>query len=237
VSRDDASRRRFLGLRRRPREGPRLPDADPDETAAALAKLDPGRPAIRDKGRPAHLDQLLGGGNAEPADARGPGSQRGRRLPVLPVVRPPGAVPEAEFVERCDGCGACFDACPYGVIVPLDGRHGGVRGTPTLRGRDGPCRMCEDFPCVTACDRGALTAGAPTTIGVAQIRQFDCLAHAGSFCSTCVERCPADAIVTELGKPRIVDSACTGCGTCQHVCPAPRNAILIVAPPARLESE
>ncbi|MCZ7680343.1 MAG: 4Fe-4S binding protein [Sandaracinaceae bacterium] len=39
----------------------------------------------------------------------------------------------------------------------------------------------------------------------------------------------------EDGRPRVVEGECTGCGVCQHVCPAPRNAILLVAPPARME--
>lgn len=208
---------------------------DDAEVAEALAKLKPGAPQI-DRGRPSYLDEMLGKGSAEPEDARGPGSQRGRRLPVLPIVRPPGAVEEARFVEACDACGACLEACPHDAIRPLDDRHGAVAGTPTIRGIESPCLMCEDFPCISACDRGALVPEAPRRIGTAEIRQYDCLAWSGSFCSTCVERCPAPgAIETTMGKPRIVEDACTGCGICQHVCPAPRNAILIVAPADRME--
>jgi translation initiation factor RLI1 len=32
----------------------------------------------------------------------------------------------------------------------------------------------------------------------------------------------------EPGKPRIIEETCTGCGVCQHVCPAPANAILLM---------
>ncbi|MBX3275656.1 MAG: 4Fe-4S dicluster domain-containing protein, partial [Sandaracinaceae bacterium] len=184
----------------------------------------------------AYLGALLATGDAAPADARGPGSQRGRTLPVLPVIRPPGALAEARFVERCDGCGACFDACPHGAIVALDARHGAVRGTPTIDARRAPCRMCADLPCISACDRGALVPGSPARIAVATIRQYDCLAYGGTLCSTCAERCPVPGAIERVaGKPRVVEDACTGCGVCQHVCPAPRNAILLVAPPERLE--
>lgn len=204
------------------------------QVQAALDALKPKPPAAPE--RPGYLDQLLGEGHAEPADARGPGSQRGRRLPVLPIVRPPGAAPEARFVEACDGCGGCLEACPHGAIRPLDGRHGPVAGTPTIAALESPCLMCEDFPCIAACDRGALLPEEPRTIGVAQIRQYDCLAYEGTFCSTCSERCPEPGAIERVnGKPRIVEDACTGCGVCQHVCPAPRNAILIVAPPRRLD--
>ena len=56
-----------------------------------------------------------------------------------------------------------------------------------------------------------------------------CLAYQRSFCSTCSERCPVEgAIQVELGVPQIVADACTGCGICADVCPAPTNAILMM---------
>ena len=67
---------------------------------------------------------------------------------------------------------------------------------------------------------------------VAVIQGRFCLAYQRSFCSTCSERCPEEgAIVVEMGIPRIVADACTGCGICHSVCPAPRNAILIMKKP------
>lgn len=57
-----------------------------------------------------------------------------------------------------------------------------------------------------------------------------CLAWQGSFCSVCVERCPIPgAIVTEMGKPRVVPDLCTGCKICHDVCPAPKNAVFLVS--------
>lgn len=56
-----------------------------------------------------------------------------------------------------------------------------------------------------------------------------CLAYQRSFCSTCSERCPVQgAIKTEMGIPQVVAGACTGCGICADVCPAPTNAILMM---------
>lgn len=61
----------------------------------------------------------------------------------------------------------------------------------------------------------------------ARVRSGACLAHLGSFCTTCRERCPEEgAIVLEEGRPRIVEDHCTGCGQCVPLCPAPaRSAI------------
>lgn len=56
-----------------------------------------------------------------------------------------------------------------------------------------------------------------------------CLAYQRSFCSTCSERCPIEgAIKVEMGIPQVVADACTGCGICAEVCPAPTNAILMM---------
>lgn len=61
-----------------------------------------------------------------------------------------------------------------------------------------------------------------------------CLAYQGSFCSVCSERCPEPgAIVVEQGKPRVDPDHCTGCRICHEVCPAPKNAVFLVARKAR----
>jgi ferredoxin len=57
-----------------------------------------------------------------------------------------------------------------------------------------------------------------------------CLAWQGSFCSVCSERCPVDGAITiEQGKPRVNPDFCTGCKICHDVCPAPKNAVFLVA--------
>lgn len=65
---------------------------------------------------------------------------------------------------------------------------------------------------------------------LALILDHFCLAYQGSFCSVCSERCPADgAITVEQGKPRVNPDFCTGCKICHDVCPAPKNAVFLVA--------
>ncbi|PQJ29299.1 hypothetical protein BSZ32_12900 [Rubritalea profundi] len=67
---------------------------------------------------------------------------------------------------------------------------------------------------------------------VAIIQGRFCLAYQRSFCTTCSERCPEQgAIIVEMGVPRVVADQCTGCGICHDVCPAPRNAVLMMAKP------
>lgn len=64
--------------------------------------------------------------------------------------------------------------------------------------------------------------------GKVRIRTYACLAWQRSFCTTCSERCPEGAIVVELGKPRVEEDRCTGCGHCVRLCPAPVNGFDIV---------
>ncbi len=100
-------------------------------------------------------------------------------------------------------------------------------------GREVPT-MCDGTPCIPACEPGVLTTDAPLKMGTAGIRVPNCLAHQGTFCTVCSERCPVEGALEVVdGKPVVHDEICTGCGVCQHVCPAPYNAVLILpAPPS-----
>jgi Na+-translocating ferredoxin:NAD+ oxidoreductase RNF subunit RnfB len=63
---------------------------------------------------------------------------------------------------------------------------------------------------------------------VAVIQGRHCVALT-SFCASCVERCPVpDAMQVTRGMPMVVADACTGCGICHAVCPAPVNAVLML---------
>jgi Pyruvate/2-oxoacid:ferredoxin oxidoreductase delta subunit len=77
------------------------------------------------------------------------------------------------------------------------------------------------------------SAAPPATMAegskVAIIQGRFCLAYRNSFCTVCSERCPEPgAIQVENGFPRVVADLCTGCGICHEVCPAPRNAVLMM---------
>jgi hypothetical protein len=74
----------------------------------------------------------------------------------------------------------------------------------------------------------AAAAPEPPARPHAELDPGRCLAHHGSFCTACAERCLVPgAIVLTLGRPRVIAARCTGCGTCADVCPAPAPAIVI----------
>ena len=155
----------------------------------------------------------------------------------IALLRPPGAIEESEFLAACTRCGDCVSACPKNAIQLASPRMREAAGTPIINAFDAPCWMCADKPCVPACSTDALQDVLGFNMGLAQLQTFHCLAYNQSFCSTCEERCPANAITLTDGKPKIVADLCTGCGVCHHVCPAPYNAIMILPNRERTSSQ
>ena len=72
------------------------------------------------------------------------------------LLRPPGALPEAEFLLSCTRCNGCVEACPHGSIVKAPPQAGPAAGTPQILPANLPCYLCEDLPCIKACSDGAL---------------------------------------------------------------------------------
>ncbi len=149
---------------------------------------------------------------------------------MIPVFRPPGAVDEATFLDECTRCAACIEACPHEAVIQAPERLRRAAGTPVIDPDRSPCRMCDDLPCVAACEPDVLSLAAPVLMGTARITPQTCLAHQpGPGCTVCSEQCPVEGAIEVVdGRPRVVESACTGCGVCRYVCPAPENAILLM---------
>ncbi len=153
---------------------------------------------------------------------------------AFPLLRPPGAIAEPDFLAVCTRCGDCSDACPHDAIREAAPRLREAAGTPILEPALEPCQLCEDLPCIAACETGALRPEAPAVLGTARIQPLDCLNNLSSTCSVCLERCPVPgAMAFEGAAPVVVEALCTGCGVCQHVCPAPHNAVAILPNPER----
>ena len=81
------------------------------------------------------------------------------------AIRPPGALPEREFLARCIRCGACVNACPTSALQPslttagLEGLY-----TPVLVARRGWCEpSCTR--CGQVCPTGAIAPLTPETKG------------------------------------------------------------------------
>ncbi len=58
-----------------------------------------------------------------------------------------------------------------------------------------------------------------------EIDRAACLNSLADFCATCVERCPVEGAIQLVGRHPEVQEACTGCGICIPLCPAPGGAL------------
>lgn len=160
-------------------------------------------------------------------------------LPVKPSpqpsrvdwLRPPGAVEEPLFIERCTKCNDCVTACPPGAIMayPPD-------GTPVLFADQSPCLLCEDFPCITACETEALIPVEGINhvqMGIALVSHRLCTASQG--CHACVSKCPTDALMMDFASLHlsVVKEACVGCGMCEMVCKTVNDHVAIRVIPSR----
>ena len=147
-------------------------------------------------------------------------------------LRPPGAVDEALFLERCTRCGDCVKACPYACI-----RLGDQDATPQIFPAEAPCYLCEDFPCIASCATDALLPLAgreDVRMGLAEVSQRTCTA--GQGCNACVSQCPMHALTMDFDAFRVLvlDENCVGCGICEHTCKAVNDRISIKVKPVRL---
>ena len=158
-------------------------------------------------------------------------------------IRPPYAQDELAFLLACTRCGACIAACPHEVIIPLAARLGlTVAGTPAMDLLHKGCHLCEAWPCVAACEPGALkqhargadTKDAPSALprpfARVTIDTHACLPHQGPECGACEGSCPIPgALVWDMYRPRIDPEHCVGCARCRAACIAQPSAIKIEA--------
>ncbi len=123
------------------------------------------------------------------------------------MVRPPGSLPEEEFLQRCIRCGQCMRICPTNIIVP-SGIFGGAENlwTPVLNFTDGTsgcqlnCTACGHI-CPTSAIRhislseklgiDEFAEKGPIRIGSAYVDRSRCLPWAMQKpCIVCQENCP-----------------------------------------------
>jgi ferredoxin len=152
-------------------------------------------------------------------------------------LRPPGALPEADFMNVCIACQECIRVCPTHGLQAAFLQTGLSRlGMPVLMPRVGACSLglsCNHL-CEQACPVGAIL---PVNlqqfkIGIAQVDHSLCLAwDQGVKCLVCVEACRYQAAIPYHGKVTIVADKCVGCGSCESGCPVAGAAIHVFAPP------
>ena len=122
------------------------------------------------------------------------------------VIRPPGSVPEMDFLERCIKCEQCLRACPTNVLQPAS-MQAGLEGiwTPVLNMKMGYCELNCTL-CSQVCPTGAIqrlsieqkrglgeenAERGPVKVGTAFYDRGRCLPWAMETpCVVCEEVCP-----------------------------------------------
>ena len=188
----------------------------------------------------AAVGAVAGAGASLIAGGRAEATPEGQADPV----RPPGSVPERDFLRLCVRCGECIKACPYNVLQPM-GFERGIDGlwTPQVVADGSGCEpTCTN--CGQVCPTGAIRAlplaeKRAARIGLAVVDEAACLPHAGrEACEMCADECTAAGLhaiefirvgveVDEQGMPVpdtgfrapvVVADKCNGCGLCQSRC-------------------
>jgi len=179
------------------------------------------------------------------------GVRRAASRPNPEVIRPPGALGEDEFVQRCVRCAECIQVCIGNGLQPSL-LEAGIEGifTPRLVARSGYCEfnctLCGQVCPTGAIRRLSLEEKQTIKIGHAWFDKNSCLPYAKAIpCMVCEEHCPTpdkaikfrsvrllDDSGTEVAvqQPYVVDALCIGCGICQTKCPLPgRSAIFVTS--------
>ena len=156
------------------------------------------------------------------------------------LIRPPGALPENDFLTTCIRCGECMKSCLTNTLQPSLW-EGGLAGlwTPRLDLRFAACEQ-ECNVCGKVCPTQAIRSldlqeKTHAKLGTAVLRKEMCLVWAqDKLCLICDEICPYDAIVFRTidgyRRPFVVASHCNGCGYCEQRCPVEGESAIVVTP-------
>jgi MauM/NapG family ferredoxin protein len=158
------------------------------------------------------------------------------------LLRPPGSIPEPDFLDACIHCGRCMKACPTNGLQPaiLESGVDGLwtpRLVPRIGGCEKNCNLCGQV-CPTAAIRNLpLEEKTYARIGTAVVDRTRCIAwEQNRVCLICDEACPYNAIDSRnetilgetLGRPFVNEVACVGCGICESRCPVAGEAAIRV---------
>lgn len=156
---------------------------------------------------------------------------------IRPLLRPPGALSEEAFLQRCIRCARCAAVCPNAAIK-MAGLGSGLRNlnTPYLAPREQACMLC--MKCTQVCPTGALTpisadddaVRSQVKMGRAFVDKAMCYSYQKRTCGACIRACPFPGVAMKTGlyEQPIVTDACVGCGLCERGCIHIPQAIRIV---------
>ena len=162
-----------------------------------------------------------------------------RRAPAK-LIRPPGALPEEKFLQKCVRCGECMKVCPTNALQPALSEAGpeGI-WTPILVPTVGYCEFYCSL-CSQVCPTGAIKEltvpeKIKVVIGTAWVDKNRCIPYfLGTPCIVCEEHCPTSPKAIKLVKtevkmpdgsvktpvaPVVILDVCIGCGICEYKCP------------------
>ena len=165
------------------------------------------------------------------------------------LIRPPGALAEAEFLGLCVRCGECMKVC-IGNVLHAAWFEAGFEGlfTPKCINRIGYCEYNCTL-CGQVCPTGAIRTLTmaekhAVVIGRAYFDHNRCLPYAAGIpCIVCEEHCPtpdkaikfreaqvlnSSGAMVSLLQPYVVEALCIGCGICETRCPISGTAAVLV---------
>jgi MauM/NapG family ferredoxin protein len=156
------------------------------------------------------------------------------------LIRPPGAIPETEFLRTCIRCGECMKSCLTNTLQPCFWESGfSGLWTPKMEPRLAPCdqncNVCGKVCPTQAIRSVSLEEKTHAKVGTAVLRKEMCLVWAeNKICLICDEICPYNAIVFRpvegYRRPVVIASKCNGCGFCEQRCPVKGDSAIVVVP-------
>ena len=167
------------------------------------------------------------------------------------LIRPPGALPEGDFLARCIRCGECMKVCPTNGIHPTL-LEAGLEGlwSPVMKMKIGyceyECTLCTQVCPTDAIKKLAVEAKQQVKIGLAFVDKNRCLPYAfARSCIVCEEHCPTpkkaiwfeevevmnrQGQVAKVKQPHVDPELCNGCGICENKCPvADQGAVYVTS--------
>jgi len=169
------------------------------------------------------------------------------------LIRPPGARPEPEFLDRCIRCHECVRVCSTsGRFLQPSFLEGGLEAlwTPIGVARYGYCEY-SCIMCTQVCPTEAIhkldeETKKKTIIGLAFIDRDRCIPwYKNENCIVCEEQCPVHDKAIELRdekvihwdgserlvkRPYVIENLCIGCGICETKCPIEGKSAIFVTP-------
>ena len=149
------------------------------------------------------------------------------------LLRPPGALAEELFGDRCACSAQCVSACPVKAIRVLESDEPRLNGTPYIDPSLQACVVCDDLACMKVCPSGALQSVPRHLIhiGVAELHRDLCVRTDGEDCRECVEKCPLGTEAIDIphqgADVEVKEDGCIGCGVCEMYCPTRPRAITV----------